>query len=101
MLKHLYSTKYKQAMQKEFTKLINYKTFKYQELTNTTKKLVLLIWVYANKFDKNGFFTNFKAKLITREDLYKTEKETYATTLAAQTFKAIAALIPAFDLETR
>jgi hypothetical protein len=44
---------------------------------------VLLIWVYANKFDKNGFFTNFKAKLITREDLYKTEKETYATTLAA------------------
>jgi len=38
---------------------------------------VLLIWVYANKFDENGFFTNFKARLIARGDLYKTEEETY------------------------
>jgi hypothetical protein len=41
------------------------------------------MWVYANKFDKNGFFTNFKAKLVARGDLYKTEEETYATTLVA------------------
>jgi hypothetical protein len=39
--------------------------------------------VYANKFDKNGFLTNFKAKLVTKGDLYKTEEETYAITLAA------------------
>jgi hypothetical protein len=44
---------------------------------------VLLIWVYANKFDENGFFTNFKARLIARGDLYKTEEETYAITLVA------------------
>jgi len=83
ILKHLYSTKYKQAMLKEFTSLIDCKTFEYQELTNTTKKLVLLIWVYANKFDENGFFTNFKAKLIIRGDLYKTEEETYIIILVA------------------
>ena len=59
------------------------------------------MWVYANKFDEDGFLTNFKAKLIARGDLYQTEEETYAATLAAQTFKAIAALIAAFDLETR
>jgi hypothetical protein len=41
------------------------------------------MWVYANKFDKDGFFTNFKAKLVTRGDLYKTKEETYAITLAA------------------
>jgi hypothetical protein len=83
MLKHLYLTKYKQAMLKEFTSLIDRGTFEYQKLTNTTKKLVPLIWVYANRFDENGFFTNFKAKLIIRGDLYKTEEETYAITLAA------------------
>jgi hypothetical protein len=41
------------------------------------------MWVYANKFDKDGFFTNFKAKLVTRGNLYKTKEETYAITLAA------------------
>jgi hypothetical protein len=41
------------------------------------------MWVYANKFDEDGFFTNFKAKLIARGNLYKTEEETYTTTLIA------------------
>jgi hypothetical protein len=82
MLKHLYLTKYKQAMLKEFNSLIDYKTFKYKNHLNN-KKLVLLIWVYTNKFDKNGFFTNFKARLIAKRDLYKTEEETYTTTLVA------------------
>jgi len=100
MLKHPYSTKYKQAMLKEFNSLIDRETFKYKEHLNN-EKLVPLMWVYANKFDKDKFLTNFKAKLVARGDLYKTEEETYTTILAAQTFKAIAALIAAFDLETR
>ena len=68
MLKHLYSTKYKRAILKEFTSLINRGTFEYKQHTN--KKLVLLMWVYANKFDEDRFLTNFKAKLIARGDLY-------------------------------
>jgi hypothetical protein len=88
-------------MLKEFNGLMDRGTFEYQELTDTTEKLVPLMWVYANKFDENGFLTNFKARLVARGDLYKTEEETYIATLAAQTFKAIAALIAAFDLETR
>jgi hypothetical protein len=44
---------------------------------------VLLIWVYANKFDEDKFFTNFKAKLVTRGNLYKTEEETYTIMLIA------------------
>jgi hypothetical protein len=82
MLKHLYSTKYKQAMLKEFNSLIDYETFKYKEHSNN-EKLVPLIWVYANKFDKDRFLTNFKARLVIRGDLYKTEEETYTITLAA------------------
>jgi hypothetical protein len=41
------------------------------------------MWVYANKFDKDGFFTNFKARLVARSNLYKTEEETYTITLVA------------------
>jgi hypothetical protein len=41
------------------------------------------MWVYANKFDKDGFLTNFKARLVAKGDLYKTEEETYAITLVA------------------
>jgi len=41
------------------------------------------MWVYANKFDEDGFFINFKAKLVIRGDLYKTEEETYIATLVA------------------
>jgi len=68
MLKHPYSAEYKRAMLKEFTSLINRGTFEYKQHTN--EKLVLLIWVYANKFDEDGFLTNFKAKLIAKGDLY-------------------------------
>ena len=99
MLKHPYSAEYKRAMLKEFTSLMDRGTFEYKQHTN--EKLVPLMWVYANKFDEDGFLTNFKARLIARGDLYQTEEETYAITLAAQTFRAIAALIAAFDLETR
>ena len=41
------------------------------------------MWVYANKFDEDEFFTNFKAKLVAKGNLYKTEEETYAITLVS------------------
>jgi hypothetical protein len=69
-------------MHKEFTSLIDYGMFEYKKYINN-KKLVLLMWVYANKFDKNGFFINFKARLVARRDLYKTKEGTYAITLVA------------------
>jgi hypothetical protein len=81
MLKHLYLIKYKQAILKEFNSLINRGTFEY--IKHINKKLMPLIWVYANKFDENGFFINFKAKLVTKGDLYKIKEETYAATLVA------------------
>ena len=55
-------------MLKEFTSLIDKGTFEYKQHTN--EKLVLLIQVYANKFDEDGFLTNFKAKLVAKGDLY-------------------------------
>jgi hypothetical protein len=81
MLKYPYSVEYKRAILKEFTSLINQDTFEYKEHTN--KKLVLLIWVYTNKFDEDKFLTSFKARLVARGDLYQSEEETYAITLVA------------------
>jgi hypothetical protein len=69
-------------MLKEFNSLIDCEMFKYKEHSNN-KKLVPLIWVYTNKFDKDRFLTNFKAIIVARGDLYKTEKENYTATLAA------------------
>jgi len=86
-------------MLKEFTGLMDRGTFEYKE--HSDEKLVPLMWVFTNKFDEDGFLINFKARLVARGDLYKSDEETYAATLAAQTFRAIAALIAAFDLETR
>ena len=68
MLKHLYFIEYKRAMLKEFTSLIDRGTFEYKEHTN--EKLILLIWIYANKFDKDRFLIGFKAKLVAKGDLY-------------------------------
>ena len=68
MLKHPYSAEYKRAMLKEFTSLMDRGTFEYKQYIN--EKLVLLMWVYANKFDKDGFLTSFKARLVARGDLY-------------------------------
>jgi len=55
-------------MLKEFTSLIDRGTFEYKEHTN--EKLILLIWIYANKFDKDRFLIGFKAKLVAKGDLY-------------------------------
>ena len=68
ILEHLYSAKYKRAILKEFTSLIDRGTFEYKEHTN--KKLIPLIWVYANKFDEDRFLTSFKARLVVKGDLY-------------------------------
>ena len=42
-----------------------------------------------------------KARLVARGDLQYTAEDTYAATLAAQTFRAVMAIVAAFDLETR
>ena len=54
-------------MLKEFTSLINRGTFEYKQHTN--EKLIPLIQVYTNKFDKDKFLTSFKAKLVAKRDL--------------------------------
>ncbi len=57
--------------------------------------------MFTNKFDKNGYLLKEKARIVVRGDLHITDDDTYAATLATQTFRAVMALVATFDLETR
>ena len=59
------------------------------------------MWVFTYKFDQDGYLTKYKARLVARRDLQYTLEDTYAATLAAQTFRAVIAIVAAFDLDTR
>ena len=58
-------------------------------------------WLFKYKFDNQGYFTNYRARLCARGDLQKTETDTYAATLAARIFRALVVIVNTFDLETR
>jgi hypothetical protein len=57
--------------------------------------------VFAYKFDEDGYLTKHKARICVRGDLQPwNSADSYAATLAAKIFRAMAAIIAAFDLET-
>lgn len=58
-------------------------------------------WVFKYKFDEEGYLLKYKARLCARGDKQETEQETYAATLATRIFRALMAIVAAFDLETR
>jgi hypothetical protein len=57
------------------------------------------MWVFAYKFDEDGYLYKFKARLVVRGDLQQNYGNTYAATLAAKIFRCLIALAAAFDLE--
>lgn len=59
------------------------------------------MWVFKYKFDSEGLLEKYKARLVARGDMQEINEETYATTLAAQTFRALMAITTTFDLEIR
>jgi len=63
-------------------------------------KTIPLIWVFTYKFDTDGYLSKFKARLCVRGDLQQPiHQDTYAATLAAKAFRALMAIVAAFDLE--
>lgn len=55
--------------------------------------------VFKYKFDQDGYFVKYKAKLCARSDLQQTQQDTYATTLVVQIFCALMAIVVVFDLK--
>jgi hypothetical protein len=63
--------------------------------------IVPLMWVFDYKFDDNGFLLRHRSRIVVRGDLQSpSKKQTYANTLAMRAWRALAALICAFDMET-
>ncbi|KAH7471650.1 hypothetical protein FOMA001_g13746 [Fusarium oxysporum f. sp. matthiolae] len=65
------------------------------------KELLDCMWVYVYKFDKHGWFTKCKARLVVRGDQQakSTHEDTYASTLAGRSFRTLMAIAARFDLE--
>ena len=104
MLRHRFSEQFQVAATQEFRKLQQKGTFEYIDddtVDHLEETPLPLLWVFKYKFDSDGYLTKFKARLCARGDLQPTMQDTYAATLAAQTFRAMMAITAAFDLETR
>ncbi|KAI9038950.1 uncharacterized protein KD926_010050 [Aspergillus affinis] len=60
-----------------------------------------LKWVFTYKFDENGNFIKAKGRICVRGDLEKdTIANNFAATASARVFRAVMALVAAFDLDT-
>jgi hypothetical protein len=57
------------------------------------------MWVFTYKFDEDGYLFKHKVWLVVRGDLQQQYGNTYAATLAARLFRALMALVCAFNLE--
>src|SRR6266536_4460747 len=100
--RHIQKNGFRAAADKEIRTLQEKNTFEYVDESEAKDTVPLpLMWVFTNKFDENGYLLKEKARIIVRGDLHITDDDTYAATLAAQTFRAVMALVAGFDLETR
>ena len=91
------------AMRKEIHSLSEKETFKVIEKPKDRGIQILpLLWVFAYKFDQDGYLLKLKARICVRGDLETiTYEEKRAATLAARTARMIFALVAAFDLDLR
>ncbi|RYP68913.1 hypothetical protein DL771_006402 [Monosporascus sp. 5C6A] len=67
------------------------------------KQVLGYMWVYVYKFNKHGWLQKCKARLVVRGDqqLKNACGDTYASTLAGRSFRALMAIAARFDLELK
>ena len=100
MLRYPFKDELQEVCNQEINTLKSKSTFKLAPKLDSSKDSLPLIWVWTYKFNENRYILKFKACICARGDLQWTDQETYAATLAAQTFRATTAIITAYDLET-
>ena len=104
LAKHPHCEQFKESMRHEIKTLQKKATWEevpIDEAANAQKTPIPTMWVFRYKFDENGWLVKFKARLVARGDLQKTDMDTYAATLAARLFRFLMALVAFFGLETR
>ena len=92
---------FRQACNKEIKTLIEKKTWVEVDRTSATTRPLPLKWVFTYKLDQDGYFIKCKARICVRGDLQAKDSivSTYATTLAARSFRTTVAIAAQFDLE--
>ncbi|KAI1004940.1 hypothetical protein K3495_g3273 [Podosphaera aphanis] len=103
MLRHKFAKEFTRAAEKEYYTLEEKGTWNHinEEDVPVGAEIIPVIWIFSYKFDSDGVLIKFKARLCARGDLQVTEEETYAATLASQSFRAMMAITAAHDLEIR
>ncbi|KAJ6111048.1 hypothetical protein N7486_003283 [Penicillium sp. IBT 16267x] len=101
--KHPLSDGFSKAMRVELDALQAKETYQEVEMPKDRAIQVLpLMWVYAYKFDQDGFLVKCKARICVRGDLQSiSAEEKRAATLAARTARTMFALCAAYDLDIR
>lgn len=89
------------AIQKEYTSIESQGVFELVD-QDSEMKAIPLKWVFAYKFDSEGYMVKVKARLCVRGDKQEVnDLDTYAATLAAETMRFLFAIAAYFDLEMR
>jgi hypothetical protein len=101
LLHHPLGALFRQACNKEIQTLIEKKTWKEVDRSSASSRPLPLKWVFTYKLDQDGYFIKCKARICVRGDLQAKDSivSTYATTLAARSFRTIVAIAAQFDLE--
>jgi hypothetical protein len=92
------------AMKVEYVALTKKGIFRHVPLNEPIRlgiKLIKTIWRFMYKLNPDSYLIKYKARLVARGDLQVTEADTYTTTLAARTFRALMAIAAVFQLEIR
>lgn len=103
MLSHPHSDGFRHAAEVKYLALKARGTW---EIIDKTRyeviQLVPLKWIFIYKFDENGFFNKYKARLVMKKDLQKMNiQDVYAVTLTFKIFRFFMIFVAAFDLKIR
>jgi hypothetical protein len=103
MIKHQMAEGFLAACAKEIRSLQEKSTFTVTNRPKDVSKQILpLRWVFAYKFDQDGYLLKLKARICVRGDLETiTPEDKRAVTLAARTARMIFALVAAFNFDLR
>ncbi|KAJ5256521.1 hypothetical protein N7478_012625 [Penicillium angulare] len=103
MIKHPIAEGFLAACAKEIRSLQEKSTFTVTNRPKDVSKQVLpLRWVFAYKFDQDGYLQKLKARICVRGDQEMiTHEDKRAVTLAARAARVIFALVAAFNLDLR
>lgn len=104
MLRHPESAGFLRAIDQEIQGLTSKQTWKlvdHKHAIDAKCTPIPTTWVFKYKFDNEGYLIKHKARLCVRGDLQRTDQDVYAATLAIRIFRALMAIVAAFNLSTR